>query len=558
MNILGLADGPRPSAALIVDGTLVSVRTDNRTLQPQAYGVPWRAAEGVLHDAGLSPDQVDHVAVAGKFSPMLLLRQYPRLRRLRGGAFSATRDVHAMAQAFLRQSGLGALESDRAADWWTEQLVQRGYAPRRLQLISIHRALASASYRCQSDDDVLVLSMHPMGDGVVAAVHRGEAGYLERVWEQRGSSALQVHLSRCAEVLGAQPASPMRMLSTLAGQGIADPDMVEELAEWLRVEDGRIVGRRRPVPGWRRAGVYERLGDLDPADAAASLLHNLRDAVCGLVSWHLRAESIRDVRLAGALLQDPRLVATVAQLPGVETVSALPLSGATALSIGAAASMAGMAPRPLCPLGLGPHIDETDARAAIVASECVAVKRRSQAKWLADQLAAGKTVARLQDRGGLGRWGLGRSAVLVRADKPGALEQVRRNLGRGRDEEPICLLLDDANPGEVRNAKVLCRAIAHGTASVTVDARFASALPAPVARDGRVCLARVTAESDPVLHDALTRLRRDTGCAAVAGFPLAAGDAMPVETATDAVQVFVTSRLDALLLGPFGVLGSAC
>ncbi|MFT6820712.1 MAG: putative NodU family carbamoyl transferase [Myxococcota bacterium] len=557
MNILGLADGPRPSAALYKDGVLVSVRTEVRGLGLDRFGIPWEAAEAVLHDGGLSPADVDHVAVAGKYTPMLLLRQHPRLRRLGGDAFSPARDLHAMAQAFLRQSGLGALESDRAAEWWTQQLKSRGYGQRRLQLVTIHRALAAAGYRCQVDDDVLVVSMHPMGDGVVAAIHRGEAGFLELVWEQRGSSALQVHLTRCAEVLGFAGTADMYELSELAARGNADAEIVRELEGWLRVREGQIEGHRRPLPGMRRDKVYTLLDNASRADAAASLMVNLHGAVCKLVSWHLRAEAIQDVVLCGSLLHDPRLVNAVAALPSVGTVTALPLTGGAELAVGAAASLGGVAPRPLPILGLSRPFSDSDAKAAIAASSCKPVKRRSPAKWLSDQLADGKSVARLQDRAGLGRWGAGRSAALVAADDAVAIERLRKNLGRSPDEQPGCLFVDTVMDGRSTHAETLHRASLHGVAAMSFGEAFSRRIPGVVSKDGRIYAIRVSAETDPVLHDALTRLRAKTGCPGVACFPLAAGD-LPSATGTeDAVRVFVTSGLDGLQLGPFGVVNPA-
>ena len=553
MNTLGLADGPRPTAALIVSGSLVGLRRQHRSGPMSDHGVPWDAAKAVLHDHGLAPSDVDHVAVAGKYTPMLVLRQHPRLRRLGGGAFSVARDAHAFAQSILRTTGLGALESDRAAEWWHAELSRRGFHPRRVQLIAIHRALASAAYRCQPDDDVLVISLQPRGDGVVAAVHRGEAAYLERVWEQRGASALGVHLQRCADVLGISPATPVRELSSLAGDGVADASVTDALSEWLRVENGRIEGIRRPVPGLRRDAVYEQLAHLSRADAAASLLHNLREAVCGLVRWHLRSESVRDVMLSGALIQDPRLVARVASIEGVRSVSALPIDGAAALSVGAATSLAGTAPQALPSVGLGPQVDEAAAKAAIVAAGCKAVKRRNPAKWLADRLAAGQVVARVCDRGGLGPWGMGRAAVLVRADRPEDVQRARRGLGRSSAEQPGCLMHADVLDAELPEQPGLERALAHSAAAVPVGARLAEHLPGVMARDGRVELGSISSASDPILGDALKRLYDQTGCRGVACLPFAPADSAPIVDEQVNVQCFLTSRLDSLLIGPFGV-----
>src|SRR5690606_13407670 len=118
--------------------------------------------------------------------------------RLVRDPFSPGRDLGVFYQAMLRQTGLGALEADRAADWIQDQLATRGFRPQRTVLVDIHRALSAVAYRCQPDDDVVAFTLHPMGDGVSVGVHRGLTGQIDRVWSQKGFSALHVHLERCA------------------------------------------------------------------------------------------------------------------------------------------------------------------------------------------------------------------------------------------------------------------------------------------------------------------------------------------------------------------------
>jgi predicted NodU family carbamoyl transferase len=86
---------------------------------------------------------------------------------------------------------------------------------------------------------------------------------------------------------------------------------------------------------------------------------------------------------------------------------------------------------------------------------------------------------------------------------------------------------------------------------------FSRPIPGVVSKDGRIYAVRVTAETDPVLYDALKRLKSKTGCSGVACFPLNDGDLPSVKDPEEAVRVFVTSCLDGLQLGPFGVVSTA-
>ncbi|MFK7931182.1 MAG: hypothetical protein AB8H79_23565, partial [Myxococcota bacterium] len=90
MVILGIADGLDSGAALVVGGEVVATTTQaslDRASRSRVF--PWGATEDVLQGAGLSRSDVDQVAVAGRFTPPLVLRRFPGLRALAGGnAFS--------------------------------------------------------------------------------------------------------------------------------------------------------------------------------------------------------------------------------------------------------------------------------------------------------------------------------------------------------------------------------------------------------------------------------------------------------------------------------------
>lgn len=65
MNVLGIHDGHNASAALFVDGTLAVALAEERfTRRKMEYGFPFLAAEACLQAAGLCHADLDHVALA--------------------------------------------------------------------------------------------------------------------------------------------------------------------------------------------------------------------------------------------------------------------------------------------------------------------------------------------------------------------------------------------------------------------------------------------------------------------------------------------------------------
>ena len=70
MVILGIHDGHNASAALIVNGELVSAIGEEKfSREKHHYGFPHKAVEAVLQDADCNIQAVDHVAMATKTLP---------------------------------------------------------------------------------------------------------------------------------------------------------------------------------------------------------------------------------------------------------------------------------------------------------------------------------------------------------------------------------------------------------------------------------------------------------------------------------------------------------
>jgi predicted NodU family carbamoyl transferase len=336
MKILGVSDGLDGGAALVVDDSLVACEAQSAfDGVPHSRAFPWDAVDDVLRRAEVRPGDIDVVAVAGRITPPFFLRRHPGARRLFRDPFSWALDLGVFYQAMMRQTGLAALQADRAADWLAERFETRGFRG-RLVLVDIHTALANATYRSQDDDDLLIVTLHPLGDGVSFAVHRAALGQIDRVFEQKGFSTLQVHLARCAAVLGFDSVREM-----WANVGPApDPEIVAALSSHLYLDDRKLSHARYPLPQDRR--VYDLLGRVAPAVGAASVRANLSAAVTGLVRYHVRQHDIPRLAVAGDVFHERRLLDDLAALPEVQSVWCPADPGSGALAFGAAAYTAGL------------------------------------------------------------------------------------------------------------------------------------------------------------------------------------------------------------------------
>lgn len=552
MVILGIADGLDSGAALVVGGEVVATTTQaSLDRAPRSRVFPWTACNDVLEAAGLGRPDVDMVAVAGRFTPPFFLRRFPALRALGGDdPFSPAMDAHVAYQAALRWSGFGAFQEDRTAAWFQQILDRKGFYPQRTVMVDMHRALADAAYRCQPHDDVLAVTAHPKADGASVAVFQGRGGLLLPRFRDSALSVLHTHLQRCTAAVGLDPVGDLPLLWAEAGRGSADPELVSRLGRRLTSVGRRPSWRAYPVPDDLplASSLFDRLREVDPRVAAASILDNLVEALGGVVRTHVLRHGVRRVVLGGALFENPRLVARIAEGLDADDVFALPEPGSRSLPLGAATEQGGVAPQRLPGPGLGRRYDARQCALALEASAATPAEVDDVLDAAARILAAGGAVARFQGPGGAGHFGGGSRSVLVRADDPEAVARARALLRRDPREEPGCAW--DGGTGGLLHADNMTEALRVGSVAPRADAAFAEAHPAVVAPDGRVWLRKVGAD-EVNLSALLARLRHHTGCGAVACLPLGMEREPPAVRPGDAVRTWRRAGLDALLLGPY-------
>jgi hypothetical protein len=506
--ILGLCDGARPAAAVVVDG------------QPQVEpGECWSAAERLLARVGARADQVELVAVAGRFSPSFAERRAGRVRR---DPWVADTRLAASWDHLRRSTGLGAVDADRSAEWFDAELVRRGYRPRRVVLVDAHRCAASAAYRCQPADDTLVAVVLPHGDGAFASVHRASAGQIDRLYADTTTSTVHLWLDRALDAAGVPGWDGAEVL---AAGGAPDLGVAEALAGTLRLDDGRFVARRMET---RRGAPWRDLARLPRSAAAATALDLLRTRVREWLRLQLDRFPTDDLALGGWLAGDPRVVAEAAEL-GPKRVWAGPWTGGGAQAVGAALWLAGTAPAL-------PPPPESGAESAPDGVAWGSVDPDRVAAVLADGGAVGRYLAPAPHR----PWGSGWRSVLVRADHRDALRRARGALQRP-DGEQVGVLTE---PGALRfdGDERVEGPLRYGLVAPRIDG---PALEGARGEDRRIPVGH----ADPALVEILARLKVRTGAGAVAALPLALGSDPPTADEQGAVDVARRAKLPLLVLG---------
>ncbi len=526
MVILGVADGRDAGAALVVGARTVSLRLQERFDRiPRSDAFPWEAIEQVLADGEVRREDVDVVAVAGRITPPLIVRRHRGLRSLAQDPFSAVLDAQVARDALLRQSGLAAIEADRAADFFGEGFAARGFSPRRLLMVDHHRALAAAAYRTQPAPDAVVVTLHGRGDGVGLAIHRGRSGQLEQLLAQPVSASMHLHLDRCRAVLGLH-GQPHNDLSALGARGSIDEHLVAALHQLWGVDQGQIVNRGPRLRAAATGAPWRQLAAAPREVAAASVIAHLKEAAIALAQYHAEHQGIPTVVLAGSMLADPRVIASVAEAGFV--VHAPPVPGFAALPLGAALAQAGSAPASV----------STASWAPLGAFQLREPSIPFDPRRMADRLLAGEAVARFVGGHPACPWGGGSQSVWMAGDRRSG---IRTRLRLPGWSEPAVLALPKTV--EVVDRPRLEGPLVHGTAAVRALRPPTAPLP-----DGRLHLREVgedEREARAVLEALASR-----GQAPVASiWPLREERQPIVASAERALSLFRRGQLGALQVG---------
>ncbi|MDP2316080.1 MAG: carbamoyltransferase C-terminal domain-containing protein [Pseudomonadota bacterium] len=548
MIILGVADGPDASAALVVEGTLVAAVAQERIdRERHSRAFPSGAIDAVLDTAGIRARDVDRVVFGGTSAQASLLRARPNLRER---VTPRWREAWRGYQAALRASGLYMVEQDIARKLLEPKMRALGFEKASVDLHEHDRAHATAAYRCQDRSDALVITLDTPGDGAAVTVSVGRHLQLDRVFLQTSLASITTFPARVCGALGIDPLD----LAALAAGGTA-PDALRDAftREVTTQGDGFSTKAlvRDPDP---LAALIQRHA---PADVAAAAQYAIEEAVAAFVRHHVGRVRIGHVVVAGALFANPRLCARLLAEPSVESLSVFPAMGDEGLAIGAALGVAGTAMRRLPTVGLGPRYTDTHCYRALSVASLPRDKVDDPEHVAAELVTAGRTVARFDGGVEVGPRALANRTVLFRADDPALRARALAALRRREWAAVGCAVLSADADSAFADLDRAEASPGFRTLAPHALPGFVRAHPGVIQRDGTALPYVVDRADAPAMASLLDELRRRTGHVAVAQLDFAYANEPVVCSPGDAIRAWRDSDLDALLLGPYLVERSA-
>jgi carbamoyltransferase len=533
-----------PAAALVVDGRTVAAAEEERFTRRKhghpnvafaAWELPEQAARWCLEVAGVDPSDLD--AVTYSYDPSLA-RPADEL--------GLDDPWDELRQRYARHA------PTMIAD------ILPGLDPAQVRFVPHHVAHAASAGLAAPDPDTDVLVLDGRGECGSHLAGRYEGGRLTLHATQDLPHSMGLFYEELTAHLGFQRSSDEYKVMALASYG--EPRFLPELRDRVRsTADGGFLA---PSVAWASLTKPRPRGEeWDPrssehaasADLAASAQALLEEVLLDLARWLRQRTGGDRLALAGGVALNCVANTRLHAESGYRSVWVQPAAGDAGTALGSALHFAAQHGEELEPMpgaDLGRGWSEEEVELALRTAQLTYERPGDIAEVVAEELAADGVVGWFQGRSEYGPRALGHRSLLAH---PGRLENLERlNQVKGREQfrpvAPMVLLeraADIFGRGPVPSPYML---FVHDVAP-----RWRDRIPAVVHADGTARIQTVEESREPLVARMLRGFERRTGLPVVVNTSFNTAARPMVDTPLDALEVFGSSPVTLLALGPFAV-----
>lgn len=566
LTVLGLSGAVNhdPSAALYIDGKLVAAVEEERFVRDKhAKGrMPYESAKFCLKQAGITPDDVDVVAIP--FAPISI--------------FDKARWHYAKRYWYAPDRALDAIFNGnrryrryyKHIQWC---LVQLGFNLKKVKIqpVEHHLAHASSAYHCSGfTEKTAILGIDGKGEYATTFFGYGENGKIHKIKEFYDPDSLGGLYGAITEYLGFDMLDGEFKVMGMAPYGDATKYDFSRLAKFengelaINTDYANVIGFKRYKE--KGKGYYfspkliewlgpKREGDIadDPYVHYAASIQALFEKISLEMMDYYLGDIIKKtgkIAFAGGCALNVKLNQRIIERSEVKELFVQPASSDAGTAVGAAAYVSdqrGVPVEKMEHVYLGPSYSNEDVIAACAdhPKKPTWKKIDNVCERIAKILADGNPVSWMQGRLEFGPRALGGRSILGCPSVPGVADRINEQIKFRERWRPFCPSMLDTTAKEMFK---IDHPAPFMTFTFEVNDEWKTRVPEVVHEDGTSRAQALKREFNPRYYDLMKEMEKLTGNGVVLNTSLNRRGEPMVCSPTDALNMFYGSDLRYLIM----------
>jgi carbamoyltransferase len=542
------------AAALIKDGVLIAAAEDERfthikhgkrPIPFSAYELPFHAIDYCLQEAGITINEVDHIAYS--FDPALLKQPAGNID-----------DPHPVFTDQLNELFLSYIRQapQQLRDGYPHHLQKRlagwNMQPEKWHFVEHHTAHAASAFYPSPFSEAAVLTLDGRGEMASTSYYKGEGNSLLKIGEVCMPHSLGMLYEKMTTYLGFLHSSDEYKVMALASYG--KPVYLEQFRSLIHVQSNGCytIDDFSPEevfgPARKRGGEYEQR----VFDIAHSLQKVLEETVLQLAQWLYDETGAENLCMAGGVALNCVLNAVIRDKGPFKNIWVQPAAGDAGTALGAAMWIdrkfsKAAAMQKMQHAYWGPAYSDADVETLLQWMKVPYRKLNNIAAETASILAQNKVIGWFQGRMEFGPRALGSRSILaspVDADMQQKLNEIKDR----EDFRPVAPVVMEDKAGEwFENATVSPFMLF----VYNVNSDKADKIPAVRHVDGTARIQTVNRDQHQLYYDLLHEFNKLTGVPVLINTSFNTRGEPIVCSPKDAIACFWTSPFDALVINSF-------